>query len=53
MRRWLCVIVLLFGFAGQGYISAARVPAPVPIERPISAWRGGLLERTEAWWQAS
>ena len=53
MRRWLVVIVLLFGFAGQGYVAATRIPTPVPIERPLSAIRGGRLQRTEAWWQSS
>jgi hypothetical protein len=53
MRRRVCVMVLLFGLAGQGYVSAARVPEPVPIERPIGAIRGGRLRRTAAWWQAS
>jgi hypothetical protein len=53
MRRWLVVIALLFGFAGQGYVAAARAATPVPIERPLSAVRGGRLQRTEAWWQTS
>lgn len=52
MRRWLCVIVLLFGFAGQGYLPGTA-PAPIPIECPLEAARGGRLVRTEAWWQAT
>jgi hypothetical protein len=53
MRRWLCMLVLLFSLAGQGQAFAARVPDPVPIERQIGAQRGGRLERTPAWWHAS
>jgi hypothetical protein len=53
MRRWLCVIVLLFGFAGQGYTASSRLPNPVPIERPLGDVRDGRLERTAAWWQSS
>ena len=53
MRRRMCVIVLLFGLAGGGYAVAARVPDPVPIERPLGISRMGRLERTAAWWQAS
>lgn len=52
MRRWLCVIVLLFGLAGQGYPSGP-VAVPVPIERPLAPARGGRLQRSEAWWQAA
>jgi hypothetical protein len=52
MRRWLCVIVLVTGFAGQVY-APGSVPNPVPIERPLEANRGGRLERTRAWWQAT
>jgi hypothetical protein len=53
MRRWLCMVVLLFALAGQGAALATRVPEPVPIERLLSAWRGGRLQRTSAWWDAS
>jgi hypothetical protein len=52
MRRRLCVIVLLFGFAGQGYVATGRPADPVPIERPLRAMRAGRLQRTDAWWQS-
>jgi hypothetical protein len=53
VRRWLCVVALLFSLTGQGYAFAARVVEPVAIERPLDARPGGRLVRTAAWWQAS
>ena len=52
MRRWLCMVVLLFALAGQGG-TVSRVADPVPIERPLSPSRAARLERTPAWWSAS
>jgi hypothetical protein len=51
MRRWVCVIALLFGFAGDGYAWTIRPRMPVPIERPIEdepARRG--LHLSGRWW---
>ena len=52
MRRWVCVIALLFGFTGEGYAYSARVPIPVPIERMLPATpRGRGLIPTLDWWR--
>jgi hypothetical protein len=54
MRRWVCVIALLFGFAGDGYAWAARPRMPVPIERPFHLFgEPGTTSPTAAWWQSS
>jgi hypothetical protein len=54
MRRRLCVIALLFGFAGESYTSTVRPRTPVPIERQLEArdGRGGTVP-TSAWWLRS
>jgi len=51
MRRWVCVIVLLRGFAGDGYVWTARPRLPVAIERPLDlrGSRTGAVA-TGAWW---
>jgi hypothetical protein len=51
MRRWVCVIALLFGFSGEGYAFNARPRIPVAIVRelPIQG-RGHGLVPTLAWW---
>ncbi|HVL54409.1 MAG TPA: hypothetical protein VM344_09135 [Vitreimonas sp.] len=51
MRRWFCVFVLLFGFAGDGYAWTVRPRAPVAIERPLDLRdvRSGAIP-TGAWW---
>jgi hypothetical protein len=51
MRRWVCVIVLLFGFAGEGYAWTVRPRLPVAIERPLESHgpRSGVVP-TGAWW---
>jgi hypothetical protein len=53
MRRWLCMMVLLFSLAGQGRGFATRYPEPVPIERQIGSLRAGRLELGVAWWKTS
>lgn len=54
MRRWVCVIALLFGFAGDGYAWGVRPRIPVPIERRFDLVGGqGLMSPTGAWWQTS
>jgi hypothetical protein len=54
MRRWFCVFVLLFGFAGDRYAWTARPSVPVPIERPLDPRdvRSGAVP-TGAWWLRS
>lgn len=52
MRRWVCVIALLYGFVGDGYAWSARPRIPVPIERsldPSDDRPGGMP--TGAWWR--
>ena len=51
MRRWVCVIALLYGFSGDGYAWTARPRIPVPIERPLDTneRRRGTVP-TGAWW---
>ncbi|HSK51977.1 MAG TPA: hypothetical protein VLA44_04425 [Clostridia bacterium] len=52
MRRWVCVIALLTGFSGQGYVWTARPREPVPVERPIDRpvpARG--LRLAADWWR--
>jgi hypothetical protein len=52
MRRWVCVIALLFGFAGDGYAWTARPTLPVPIERQIRD-RDRRTPTTGHWWRAA
>jgi hypothetical protein len=35
MRRWVCIVALLAGFARSDYSWTARPRLPVAIERPI------------------
>jgi hypothetical protein len=53
MRQWACVVALLLGLAGNGYVAAARVRLPVAIERRLGprTIEGGTL-RTLDWWRA-
>jgi hypothetical protein len=52
MRRWVCVIALLTGFSGQGYVWSARPRDPVPVERRIARHvPGGGMELAAAWWR--
>jgi len=52
MRRWVCIVALLAGFAGEDYVRGARLREPVAVERLI----GGLSRDrrgpapTGAWW---
>jgi hypothetical protein len=53
MRQWACVVALLLGLAGNGYVTSARMRLPVAIERrlgPRLSERGTL--RTLDWWRA-
>ena len=52
MRRWVCVIALLFGFSGEGYAYNGRPRIPVAIVRtlPVEPRIHGLVP-TLAWWR--
>jgi hypothetical protein len=53
MRRWVCVIALLFGFAGDGYAWTVRPSLAVPIERQIGGRDGRRTPTTGHWWRAA
>ena len=53
MRRWVCVIALLFGFAGDGYAWTVRPSIPVPIERQIRGGDDRTTPTTGHWWRAA
>jgi hypothetical protein len=53
MRRWVCVIALLFGFAGDGYAWTVRPSTPVPIERQIRDGDDRTTPTTGHWWRAA
>jgi hypothetical protein len=52
MRRWVCIVALLAGFAADEYARGARLPQPVAVERLIDTRRRGTrgLVPTGAWW---
>ncbi len=53
MRQWALVFALLLGLAGSGYVAAARLRLPIPIERRLDSWPvDGRLHRTLDWWRA-
>jgi hypothetical protein len=52
MRRWVCIIALLFGFSADSYAWSVRPRTPVPIERQIDPASPGLSP-TMAWWARS
>ena len=41
MRRWVCIVALLAGFAGEDYVRGVRLREPVAVERVIEPRRGG------------
>jgi hypothetical protein len=53
MRRWVCIVALLAGFAGDDYVRGVRLRQPVAVERLIDTHRVGTrgLVPTGAWWQ--
>jgi hypothetical protein len=52
MRQWACVVALLLGFAGDGYVWAARPRLPIPIERQIAlGGRDRRVTQTLDWWR--
>jgi hypothetical protein len=51
MRRWVCIVALLAGFAGEDYARGARLREPVAIQRLLDPRPGGQgLTPTGAWW---
>jgi hypothetical protein len=53
MRQWACVVALLLGLAGNGYVATARARLPVAIERPLEPATGrDRTRRTLDWWRA-
>jgi hypothetical protein len=52
MRRWVCIVALLAGFAGDDYTRGIRLPEPVAIERLIArdGTDGRAMAQTGAWW---
>ena len=52
MRRWVCIVALVAGFAGDDYVRGVRLREPVAVERLIDTSRRptrGLVP-TGAWW---
>ena len=52
MRRWVCIVALLAGFAGDDYTRGVRLREAVAIERLIGRDdpAGRVLAQTGAWW---
>jgi hypothetical protein len=53
MRRWVCIVALLAGFAADDYVRGTRLRQPVAVERLIGDWHGRRprgLDPTGAWW---
>jgi hypothetical protein len=52
MRRWVCVVALLAGFAREADVRGVRLREPVAIERLIDSAATGVhgLRPTGAWW---
>ena len=53
MRQWACIVALLLGLAGNGYVATYRSRLPVAIERRIEPYLvHGRSGRTLDWWRA-
>lgn len=52
MRRWVCIVALLAGFARDDYVHGIRLREPVAVERLILPREGSShgLVPTGAWW---
>jgi hypothetical protein len=51
VRQWACLLALLLGLGGNGYIWTARLRPPVPIERRLGPDDlTGMTRRTLRWW---
>jgi hypothetical protein len=55
MRRWVCIVALLAGFAGDDYVRGARLRDPVAIERLVDLRKPAPhhWSVTGAWWTRS
>jgi hypothetical protein len=51
MRQWACVVALLLGFAGDGYVWAARARLPIAIVRQIEPAANRRTTLTPDWWR--
>jgi len=57
MRRWVCIVALLAGFAAEPMPPRRARRPPVAIERlldevrPLEGPAGAIPRRTMAWWQ--
>jgi hypothetical protein len=52
VRRWICIIALLTGFASQDYVRFARAPRPATLtEQPYDRlpWIGPEVQPA-SWW---
>jgi hypothetical protein len=49
VRRWVCVVALLWGFTRQDYPWSARPRIPIPVERLLVPGRDPELPE-DAWW---
>jgi hypothetical protein len=53
MRQWACVVALLLGLAGNGYVATTRIRLPIAIERRLEpTTTGRRTTRTLDWWRA-
>lgn len=53
MRQWACVVALLLGLAGNGYVATTRTRLPIAIERRLEpTTTRGRTTRTLDWWRA-
>jgi hypothetical protein len=53
MRQWACIVALILGLAGNGYVSTSRYRLPIAIERRLEPQlREGRTMRTLDWWRA-
>jgi hypothetical protein len=53
MRRWVCIVALLAGFAADDYVRGARLRQAIAVERLIGDGRGRRVrgfDPTGAWW---
>jgi hypothetical protein len=53
MRRWVCIVGLLAGFASADPRPSTRLRDPVAIERSLASFRSGhraALPATADWW---
>jgi len=53
MRQWACVVALLLGLAGNGYVATMLTRLPIAIERRFEpTTTGRRTSRTLDWWRA-